>query len=356
MCAESTPVTVQGRGGVARFEAGPGETLLEAALRQGADVPYSCASGSCGLCKARIVEGSVERLWPEAPGYGRKLREDEALLCQCAATGTGGAVALTLAGASGALAPVESRPGRYGATILATRPLGEGLLEVECRLDRPLRHAAGQFGLFYFPGLDGGRAFSFAAPPTPDGSEHVLLVVKRKPGGPATERLFGQDAAGSRIEMFGPLGHATFEPGREGDLLCVAGGSGLSLGLAIMGQAALAGHFRHHRGTLVIGLRRPEDLTSLAPLGAMAEAAGPGLRILVALSDEGACPPPGWAGGGVTVVAGLAHEALRAAMAGDYAGHTAYVAGPPPMVQAVQRLLLTEGRLPARDIRCDTFY
>jgi len=356
----AVPVTVTGRSGTAMFEATPGETLLEAALRQGADVPYSCGSGSCGQCKARVTSGSVEKLWPEAPGYGRKPKPDEALLCQCAAAepGPGGRLELAINGASDALAPADTRPDRFAARILRADPIGEGLLEIEFALDRPMRHAAGQFGLFYFPGIPGGRAFSFAAPPAAGGSDRVLLVVKRKPGGPATDRLFAPDAPGSEVEMFGPLGLATFDPAREGDLICVVGGSGLSLGLSIMGAAALAGHFAGHRGLLVIGMRRAADLASLAPLAAMAETAGPGLRIVVALSDEGAAAaaPAGWAVPGVEVVQGFAHDAMRAAMAGDYAGRVAYVAGPPPMIQAVQRALLLEGRLPASDIRCDTFY
>ena len=102
--------------------------------------------------------------------------------------------------------------------------------------------------------------------------------------------------------------------------------------------------------------RRAADFANLAPLGAMAETAGPWLRIVVALSDEGAAAPAGWAVPGVEVMQGLAHDAMRAAMAGDYAGRVAYVAGPPPMIQAVQRVLLLKGRLPAGDIRCDTFY
>lgn len=354
----AVPVTVKGRSGAAAFEAAPGETLLEAALRQGADVPYSCGSGSCGLCKAKVTSGSVEKLWPEAPGYGRKPKEDEALLCQCAAgeAGAGRSLELALNGASGALARAETRPGRFAARILRADLIGEGLLEIEFGLDRPMRYAAGQFGLFYFPAIPGGRAFSFAAPPVAGGSDRVLLVVKRKPGGPATERLFAPGVVGHAVEMFGPLGLATFDPVREGDLICVVGGSGLSLGLSIMGAAARAGHFATHRGLLVIGMRRAADLASLAPLGAMVETAGPWLRIVVALSDEGAAAPAGWAVPGVEVMQGLAHDAMRAAMAGDYAGRVAYVAGPPPMIQAVQRVLLLEGRLPAGDIRCDTFY
>lgn len=37
-----------------------GPSILEAAMAQGADLPFSCKSGVCCTCKARLVEGEVE--------------------------------------------------------------------------------------------------------------------------------------------------------------------------------------------------------------------------------------------------------------------------------------------------------
>jgi ring-1,2-phenylacetyl-CoA epoxidase subunit PaaE len=36
-----------------------GKTVLEAALDQGADLPFSCKGGVCGTCRAKLVEGQV---------------------------------------------------------------------------------------------------------------------------------------------------------------------------------------------------------------------------------------------------------------------------------------------------------
>ena len=36
------------------------ESVLDAALREGHIIPYSCRSGSCGSCKARILAGSID--------------------------------------------------------------------------------------------------------------------------------------------------------------------------------------------------------------------------------------------------------------------------------------------------------
>jgi len=38
----------------------PGETVLDAALRAGFEVPYSCTGGACGTCQATLVHGQVD--------------------------------------------------------------------------------------------------------------------------------------------------------------------------------------------------------------------------------------------------------------------------------------------------------
>ncbi|RME20577.1 MAG: ferredoxin [Deltaproteobacteria bacterium] len=42
------------------FTCEPGETVLDAAERAGLALPYSCRSGGCLSCAARIIEGSAE--------------------------------------------------------------------------------------------------------------------------------------------------------------------------------------------------------------------------------------------------------------------------------------------------------
>ncbi|NTV88212.1 MAG: 2Fe-2S iron-sulfur cluster binding domain-containing protein, partial [Burkholderiaceae bacterium] len=40
----------------------PGETLLQAALRQGIAFPHSCRVGGCASCKCRLLDGRVKEL------------------------------------------------------------------------------------------------------------------------------------------------------------------------------------------------------------------------------------------------------------------------------------------------------
>lgn len=53
-----------------------GETVLDAALRAGLDLPYSCRGGMCSTCRARVTEGAVTmdvnyglEPWETAAGY-----------------------------------------------------------------------------------------------------------------------------------------------------------------------------------------------------------------------------------------------------------------------------------------------
>jgi ferredoxin len=57
-----------GKGESCEFDCGPQERILHAGLRSGVELPYECASGTCGTCKATLVEGDTEYAWEEAPG------------------------------------------------------------------------------------------------------------------------------------------------------------------------------------------------------------------------------------------------------------------------------------------------
>ena len=79
------------------------------------------------------------------------------------------------------------------------------------------------------------------------------------------------------------------------------------------------------------------------------------LAITVALSDADV---PGSAARDWPALAfarGLVHEVANRAMTGKYQNVRAYVAGPPPAVDAALRVLLLEAKLTADNIRYDKF-
>ena len=70
------------------FDARNRESVLYAGLRAGIDLPYECATGTCGTCKAKLISGRLHDGWREAPGRKFvKPEQQEFLMCQCAAEG-----------------------------------------------------------------------------------------------------------------------------------------------------------------------------------------------------------------------------------------------------------------------------
>ena len=56
-----------------QFEVEPGEAVLDAAIRAGAPIPYSCRGGTCRTCISRVISGCVEH----DPDYADDLLIDE---------------------------------------------------------------------------------------------------------------------------------------------------------------------------------------------------------------------------------------------------------------------------------------
>src|SRR5271168_4118092 len=76
-------ITVQSKNGELAFDCGDRELILHAGLRQGINLPFECATGTCGTCRARVVAGEVDVGWKEAPGGARlKPEKGDILMCQ----------------------------------------------------------------------------------------------------------------------------------------------------------------------------------------------------------------------------------------------------------------------------------
>lgn len=52
--------TLDGQSATVESPVGANESILNAALRVRPDVPFACAGGVCGTCRARVIEGSVQ--------------------------------------------------------------------------------------------------------------------------------------------------------------------------------------------------------------------------------------------------------------------------------------------------------
>src|SRR5215470_14618051 len=76
-------IIVETNSGIFDFECEATDRLLYAGLSQGLTLPYECATGTCGTCRARLMAGSVRVDWEEAPGFATLKRDKgDVLMCQ----------------------------------------------------------------------------------------------------------------------------------------------------------------------------------------------------------------------------------------------------------------------------------
>lgn len=346
-------VQVRARNRAYEYEAQEQEQVLLAGLRNAIEMPYECATGTCGTCKAKLIEGEIDDLWPDSPG--KKLineSQGEFLACQCVARSD---LVLEIRNFVGAYPPGACVPRHLKGRIDGSRMLTKDVMAFSVQLDAPCEFDAGQFMALRFPGVSGFRGYSmvnYANHP-----DRLEFVIKKLPGGGVSDRLFDGGPAAMDIELFGPLGKATFHPSVDKNLLCIAGGSGIAGMMSILSRAVQDNYFSDHKGFVFFGVRTAEDLFYADELAEFKAKFPDQLRIVVAFSNEEA---GGWkhleeSHPGIEYDTGFVHEAAGRHMKGSYDNVMAYLAGPPPAVDASIRLLLLEARLTTDVIRYDKF-
>lgn len=349
---DAVRVQVQSKAGSVAFACGRDETLLLAGLRQNLALPYECASGTCGSCRARLDAGEVVNCWPDAPGHAKiKPAKGDILMCQTRPLGD---CSLRVPANVTEGFPRHKCPTHHNGRIQRLDRLTSDVLHFDVVLAEPMEFDAGQFVLLRVPGLDGMRAYSMV------NYEHrtrrLSLVVKRKPGGGFGNWLFERAVAADTIDVFGPLGRATFHPDEGHDLLMVAGGSGIAGMMSILERATNEGHFDVHKGFVFFGVRTIDDCFYLEKFGQYLDRARGNLEVTIALSDAS---PQGLTDTGHPVVrfaTGMVHEVCGRTMAGRFTDRImSYLAGPPPMVDGAIRTLISSGKVTPDRIRYDKF-
>jgi len=146
---------------------------------------------------------------------------------------------------------------------------------------------------------------------------------------------------GGKVMVSGPLGSSYLRAWHAGPVLLVAGGSGLAPMLSIL--RTLLARDGSTRVLLYFGVRSERDVYHERLLAGLAADHG-NFCYHIVLSA------PGRESGRRQ---GLVHEAVAEDLA-DASGYTAYLAGPPAMVEAAGELLLSRG-IATCDIHADAF-
>ena len=335
----------------AAFSCLPGETVLFAGQAAGWDLPYECASGGCGTCRAQLLSGYVTSSWPDATGLTERDRRrgNRILLCQ---SRPAAACALRSQARLRRLSGQMPRPARHESRVTGIDLLTADMMMLELDCGLPVPYLAGQFVILEMP--DGTRRpYSMSGPAGP-ASARLELLVRSKPGGAASRWLFQRLAVGSRLTVEGPYGRAHVQSPAGRPVVCVAGGSGLGQVLTIaehcLAQDATRPLSFYYGARNVADLVLRERFDALRRRGAaviaVAEVTGAGTG-----GGGKTGPAPGWG----TVRTGLVIDAV-AADHNDLTSHDLYVAGPTAMVDALLATLVRTGRAAADRVFFDRFW
>ena len=279
-------ITIQANSGEFSFDCEANERMLYAGLSQGLRLPYECATGTCGTCRGRVVQGSTLVEWEEAPGFARlKRAKGDVLMCQARPTAdcVVRVPANLVADPASPTLPLHRR-GRIERCAGSSATSSRSTLRCRGR-SRSMRASS---SCWRCRRSQGGRAYSMVN--YRRDSDRLTFVIKQKPGGGFSDWLFGGDVTGAELDLFGPLGGATFRPAEGRDILCIAGGSGIAGMLSILEHASSESYFRDHAGHVFFGVRGLADGFYLQELSDYVAAAAGKLDVTLALSHE---PAPG---------------------------------------------------------------
>ncbi|MDO9197967.1 NADH:ubiquinone reductase (Na(+)-transporting) subunit F [Rhodoferax sp.] len=326
----------------ATIEVEEGQTLLDAALRQGIYIPHACGHGLCGTCKVQVEGGEVDHGHANPFALMDFERDAGKTLACCATLQSDATIEADIDEDPDAqVIPVRD----FLTTVSRIETLTPTIKAIFLKLDQPIHFQAGQYVQVVIPGVEGSRAFSIAnSPAQVQASGEIELNVRIVAGGAGTTWLHHQLAVGNRLQISGPYGRFFVRKSANVPMIFMAGGSGLSSPRAMIHD--LLEEHSQLPITLVYGQRVREELYYDDEFRALA-ATHPNFTYVPSLSGEPESSD--WPG-----ARGFVHEVAKAHFGGTFAGHQACLCGPPVMIEACISTLM-QGRLYERDIYTEKF-
>lgn len=323
------------------FYAGPGQTILDAALAAGVTLPYSCRDGACSTCKGRVLNGSFVQ-GPHQAGVldAQETEQGYALFC-CATPQSDLTVeARVVQGLDG----IEIRKMPVRLKSLESAAPDVMILTLQLPANQHFDYNAGQYLDFMFP--DGSRrSYSMASAP---GAATLELHVRHMPGGFFTDRVFGVAEPTLKVRDIlrceAPLGSFFLREDSDKPIVLLASGTGFAPIKAMMEHMIRRDVRRPVR--FYWGGRRPRDLYAhQLALGWRRELSD--FEYIPVVSD--ALPEDGWSGR-----TGLVHRAVMADLP-VLAGHQVYACGTPAMVDSARADFTRVCGLPEAEFHADAF-
>jgi ferredoxin-NADP reductase len=158
----------------------------------------------------------------------------------------------------------------------------------------------------------------------------------------AFKRSLAELPVGTEVDVEQPKGDFVLPEDTEQEYVFIAGGIGITVFRSMLRYIAEEG--LPHRVTLVYSNRDVESTAFLGELKELEEA-NPNLRLVLTMTED-----PGWDGESRRIDA----EMLRDHLGDDLGAYTYLIAGPPGMVEAMEKVLADAG-VPEEQVRPEQF-
>ncbi|QJW84280.1 2Fe-2S iron-sulfur cluster binding domain-containing protein [Ramlibacter terrae] len=312
------------------FACEAGQNLLDAALRAGIEMPYSCRKGVCGNCAGGVAAGEVASPPSEAKPAGQHL------YCQCTP-----------------LSDVELAPAAWHRIDPAARKTftakvfrntlasaDVNVLQLRLPAGQRAKFKAGQYLQVTLP--DGSRrSYSMANPPHE--SDGLQLHIRHVPGGAFTQ-VVPTLKPGDTLQVELPFGNFELKEELSAPMLCVVGGTGFAPVKSLLDDLVKK---KVQRPVTLLWGGRDRGGLYLMPAVERWRKLLPGFTFVPVLEDAADAAALGGFHGRVD-------DALRA-HSSDLSAHEVYCCGSPPMVAAVKKAAVDERGLDPRHFFSDVF-
>jgi len=312
------------------------ESILDAALRHGINLHYGCRNAVCGVCKGRLIEGTVHYAAVETPGLSEEERRQSlALFCR-AIPSTDIRIE-----AEHVTSPESIEIKDLEARVDKIERLTPEIMRLQLRLNgaQRLEFLAGQYIDIL---LQDGRRRSFSIANAPQNKDFIELHIRHNENGDYTHYIFNEMQENESLRIEGPFGSFYFREDSNHPIIFMAGGTGFGPIKAIIEHALDKGIARPMY--LYRGARSADDLYMDNKINVWLKNAN--LNYIPVLSAANVAD--NWAGR-----TGLVHQAIAKDFK-DMRNVEVYSCGPPAMVEAGRTAFLDRG-LPGDRYYCDAF-
>ncbi len=322
-----------------------GESILQAALRQGISLPYGCRNGSCGACRGKILQGHIDYgRYDEATLTEQDKLQGFALFC-CASTLSENLVIECHEVDTLKDVKIRTMPCR----VHKLDRVAPDVMVIYLKLPTNER-------LQFLPGqyidilLKDGKRRSFSLANAPQDDEFLQLHARNYPGGVFSEHVFTRMKEKDILRIEGPLGSFYLRevPNDETTLIFLASGTGFAPIKSILEHifSMLPSHEKSRKILLYWGVRIKADLY-LDDLVKKWISTYKNFSYIPVLSDP--LPSDQWAGR-----VGLVHQAVLEDIP-NLASYQIYACGSPLMVKAAYQDFTQLRSLPATQFFSDAF-